>query len=345
MTRHDPRIAVVGGGISGLSAALELALGTEGRADIALLESQERAGGVIRTSEFAGLPVDEGADAFLRRVPDALEVAAAVGMRDLTAPTGASAAVWVDRLRPLPEGLRLGVPTSVRSLVRSRLVSPRGSARALADLVLPSRGLEHDSIGTWVRARLGSEVHDSLIDALVVHQKQPILAKEREAEELRIKKEELQKVNTRVLELQDRALDLSLSATFKSKIGTTTDENVATAAVKTEADTGTYDLNVSALATAHRVAGIQHTGNYTTPIGTFSINGITIVSDDNLTLEGFRDAVNLGWKLPLVLGGQCDESLLDTYAAERDDRERNPHTSAALRASLRGRLRGRAQLP
>ncbi|NBV03783.1 MAG: FAD-dependent oxidoreductase [Acidimicrobiia bacterium] len=81
MTRHDPRIAVVGGGISGLSAALELALGTEGRADIALLESQERTGGVIRTSEFAGLPVDEGADAFLRRVPDALEVAAAVGMR------------------------------------------------------------------------------------------------------------------------------------------------------------------------------------------------------------------------------------------------------------------------
>ena len=167
MTRHDPRIAVIGGGVSGLSAALELALRTGGRADVSLFESQERAGGVIRTSEFAGLAIDEGADSFLRRVPDALEVATAVGMRDLTAPTGASAAVWVDRLRPLPEGLLLGVPTSVRSLVRSRLVSPRGSARALADLVLPRRGLEHDSIGTWVRARLGSEVHDRLIDALV----------------------------------------------------------------------------------------------------------------------------------------------------------------------------------
>lgn len=167
MTRTEPRIAVVGGGISGLSAALELALSANGRADITLFESQTRTGGVIRTSEFAGLPVDEGADAFLRRVPDALQLAANVGMSELTSPTGASAAVWVEGLRSLPEGLLLGVPTSVRSLLRSRLVSPRGSARALADLVLPSRGLEHDSIGTWVRQRLGSEVHDRLIDALV----------------------------------------------------------------------------------------------------------------------------------------------------------------------------------
>jgi 3-(3-hydroxy-phenyl)propionate hydroxylase len=38
---------------------------------------------------------------------------------------------------------------------------------------------------------------------------------------------------------------------------------------------------------------------------------------------GFRDAVNLGWKIPLVLGGQCDESLLDTYASERDAHARD----------------------
>jgi 3-(3-hydroxy-phenyl)propionate hydroxylase len=38
---------------------------------------------------------------------------------------------------------------------------------------------------------------------------------------------------------------------------------------------------------------------------------------------GFRDVVNLGWKLPLVHAGLCDVSLLDTYAAERDAHARD----------------------
>ncbi len=38
---------------------------------------------------------------------------------------------------------------------------------------------------------------------------------------------------------------------------------------------------------------------------------------------GFRDAVNLGWKIPLVHAGICDERLLDTYEAERDAHARD----------------------
>ncbi len=38
---------------------------------------------------------------------------------------------------------------------------------------------------------------------------------------------------------------------------------------------------------------------------------------------GFRDVINLGWKLPLVLAGTCDAKLLETYAAERDHHARD----------------------
>ena len=168
MSGSPSRIAVIGAGITGLSAAHEAAVAGGERVEVTLFDGSGRAGGLIRTSTFAGLRVDEGADAFLRRVPDALTLARSVGLDErLTSPTAGSAAVWVDGLRRLPEGLVLGVPTSTISLARSRLVSPVGAARALADLVLPRRALDHDSIGAWVRGRLGEEVHDRLTDALV----------------------------------------------------------------------------------------------------------------------------------------------------------------------------------
>ena len=168
MSGSPSRIAVIGAGITGLSAAHEAAVAGGDQVEVTLFDGSGRAGGLIKTSTFAGLRVDEGADAFLRRVPDALTLARSVGLDErLTSPTAGSAAVWVDGLRRLPEGLVLGVPTSTISLARSRLVSPVGAARALADLVLPRRALDHDSIGAWVRGRLGEEVHDRLTDALV----------------------------------------------------------------------------------------------------------------------------------------------------------------------------------
>lgn len=167
MTGAAHRVLVVGGGISGLTSARDLA--ASGRVEVVVHEADDRLGGKIRTSPFSGLPaVDEGPDAYLVRVPDAAALVGELGLADaLTHPTKASAAVWHRGLHPIPEGLMLGVPAAVAPMARTRLLSWRGKARAALEPLLPRTPLDADALGPYVRARFGDEVHERLVDALV----------------------------------------------------------------------------------------------------------------------------------------------------------------------------------
>jgi oxygen-dependent protoporphyrinogen oxidase len=161
------RVLVVGGGITGLAAAVDLV--DHDDLDVELWESTPRLGGKIATSPFGGLPaVDEGADAFLTRVPHAVRLAAKVGLGtdDLVAPTPATAMVWHDGMHDIPGGIVLGVPASVRPFVTTSLLSWKGKLRAAVEPLLP-RTDPGDSLGALVRRRFGDEVHDRLVDALV----------------------------------------------------------------------------------------------------------------------------------------------------------------------------------
>src|SRR5436190_18734180 len=134
----DRRVLVVGGGVTGLAAAARLT--DEPGIDVELWEADHRLGGKVATSPFGGLDhVDEGADAYLRRVPHAVAFARKVGLAadELTSPTGASAMVWYDRLHPIPGGIVLGVPASVRPFVTTSLLSWKGKLRAAAEPFLP----------------------------------------------------------------------------------------------------------------------------------------------------------------------------------------------------------------
>jgi oxygen-dependent protoporphyrinogen oxidase len=126
-------------------------------------------GGVVRTSPFAGHPaIDEGADAFLARVPWAVDLARTVSLGDsLTSPAVAKAAVWWDGLHDIPEGLLLGVPTGMVGLARSSLLSRRGKLRAATEVVRRRSDPAADSIGAYVRARFGDEVNERLVDPLI----------------------------------------------------------------------------------------------------------------------------------------------------------------------------------
>ena len=160
-------VAVVGGGVAGLSAALEATrLGHR----VTLLESSGRLGGKVAVSEVGGLQVDEGADSMLTRVPDGLQLARDAGLHDeLTAPAAGQAFVWSrGALRPLPAGTLLGLPTDLAALARSGLLSGRGLNRVPLDLVLPGAPVAEDvSVGDLVRRRLGREVVERLVDPLL----------------------------------------------------------------------------------------------------------------------------------------------------------------------------------
>ena len=142
------RVVVVGGGIAGLTAAYRLLHPTEAGAEaprVVLIDSAERLGGKILSTPFEGRLVDEGADAFLLRVPWAIELCEELGISaERISPSVGGASVahpgkHGPQLTPLPDGLIGGVPTRLGPLLRSGLLDPVGKLRAAADYVLPRR--------------------------------------------------------------------------------------------------------------------------------------------------------------------------------------------------------------
>jgi protoporphyrinogen/coproporphyrinogen III oxidase len=161
-------LAVVGGGISGLAAAWA---GLRQGADVVVLEAEDVPGGKVRTSSVAGVALDEGADAFLARVPEAVELCEELGLGDeLVSPVTGTAYVWSGgALRQLPAEQLLGVPTDLDAVEASGILSAAGVERARADLVSPGDAPADgdEAIGALVRRRLGDEVLDRLVAPLV----------------------------------------------------------------------------------------------------------------------------------------------------------------------------------
>ncbi len=159
------RIAVVGGGIAGLAAAWE----ARDRAEVTVFEPATP-GGKLRTRPFEGRKIDCGADAFLTRVPQAVALAAELGIEgDLVAPSAGQALVCSGgRLHPFPADGLLGAPRRLTPLVHSSLVGPIGVARAALDLVLPATDWPDDvSVHELIRRRFGSQVATRIVDPLV----------------------------------------------------------------------------------------------------------------------------------------------------------------------------------
>jgi oxygen-dependent protoporphyrinogen oxidase len=163
------RLVVVGGGISGLAAAHFAA---EAGLEVTVLEAAPRVGGKLRVEELAGVPVDVGAEALLTVRPEGVGLLAAAGLaeqRIAPSTTAASVRVPGGSSRSLPARTMLGVPASVDA-VRAAGVLTRAGLDALA--AEPSREplepLTDDvAVGRLVRARMGDEVVDRLVDPLL----------------------------------------------------------------------------------------------------------------------------------------------------------------------------------
>ncbi|MDA8365871.1 MAG: protoporphyrinogen oxidase [Actinomycetota bacterium] len=172
-------VVVVGAGITGMAAAWELAGGPA--ADgvrVTVLEAGDRLGGKLQAVQVADRTVDVAADAFVARRPEATTLVAELGIADelVEVATGGASVFARGRLRPLPAGLALGVPTRWWPLARSGILSPLGSLRAALDLVIPARSgpgdtpagrLADRAVGDVVGGRLGRGVVDRLADPLI----------------------------------------------------------------------------------------------------------------------------------------------------------------------------------
>jgi oxygen-dependent protoporphyrinogen oxidase len=163
---RPPRIVVVGGGIAGLTAGWLM----RGLARVTVIESAPWLGGKLRRSELGGLPVDEGAESFLTRAPEGLDLVAALGLsEELIRPATTAAGVWTrGRVRRLPPRTLLGIPADLPALADSEVLSPWGTLRAAADLLWPPTPCRDDvAVGQLVARRLGREVVDRLVDPLL----------------------------------------------------------------------------------------------------------------------------------------------------------------------------------
>ena len=130
-------VVVVGGGISGLAAAWYL-VRTHSDIEVTLLEAAPHVGGKLSVSDVAGIAVDEGAESFVASRPEALRLAREVGLEtDLVTPAVFQASVFSrGRIRAMPRGQFMGIPTDLRSLAASEVLSPAGLLRVPLDRVI-----------------------------------------------------------------------------------------------------------------------------------------------------------------------------------------------------------------
>ncbi|NMO89763.1 protoporphyrinogen oxidase [Actinomycetospora sp. TBRC 11914] len=162
------RVVVVGGGVSGLAAAHRLRTRLGDDAAITVLESARVLGGKLAAVDLAGVRVDVGAEAFLARRPEAAARLTELGLADeIVHPSAASSAVRAGgATHAMPRRTVMGVPADAAAV--AGLLSPAGrDALAAEDTRGPLRWTGDDSVGGLVRARLGDEVADRLVDPLL----------------------------------------------------------------------------------------------------------------------------------------------------------------------------------
>lgn len=184
------KIAVIGGGISGLAAVYtiqEASRASNLNATVFLIEAENRLGGKILTEQVDGYTIEGGPDCFLRQKPWAAQLAGKIGLQsDLIGTNDEQRKVYVvnkGKLVPLPDGVMLIVPTRIMPFALSPLISIPGKIRMGLDLLVPPfKGDRDESIGDFVRRRLGKEALEKIAEPLLsgIHvsdpEKQSLLA-------------------------------------------------------------------------------------------------------------------------------------------------------------------------
>ena len=156
------RVAIIGGGITGLAAAVWLER-DHGIDDVVVVEAAGAAGGKIRSKVDAGTTLEEGPQGFLDNAPDTLELASIVGLNDALVQADESAA---DRF--ILRGGRLRrVATSPLAFMMSDILPLTGRLRLLGEPFARRRPDHDETVFDFARRRIGPQAAAVLVDAMV----------------------------------------------------------------------------------------------------------------------------------------------------------------------------------
>ena len=168
------RIAIIGGGISGLSAAyyLEQERAAGAPVEYSLFESNSRLGGVMFSDKIGDCVVEGGPDSFLTEKPWAAQLCAELGIAgDLIGSNDSQRITYIvvkGRLVPMPDGLMFMVPTKVIPTALTSLFSWGTKFKMLGELMHPPQPVHKDeTVAQMVERHFGSEVVDRLADPLL----------------------------------------------------------------------------------------------------------------------------------------------------------------------------------
>jgi protoporphyrinogen/coproporphyrinogen III oxidase len=169
------KITIVGGGITGLSAAYYACKKTQQQGipcKVTLLEAEGRWGGKINTDRVDDFVIEGGPDTFLATKPYATALCRDLGLGDRLHGTNPqhrnTYVLHQDRLQPLPDGLAMMIPTNFGSMAATRLLSWPQKVRMGLDFFLPPHTQAGDeSLGTFISRRLGRAAYENLIEPLM----------------------------------------------------------------------------------------------------------------------------------------------------------------------------------
>ena len=169
------RLAVIGGGISGLSTAFFLKEHLTGRKvpfEITIYEKSARIGGAVYTENVRDCLYEGGVDAFLSEDRDILKLCSKLSIQNDILNSDESRrqtlVFWQGRLRKMPKGLMMSIPTSFWPFLTDTLISWPGKIRMGMDLFIAKKKDNHDeSFADFIRRRLGQEAFDKIAEPLV----------------------------------------------------------------------------------------------------------------------------------------------------------------------------------
>lgn len=173
VTGERRKVAVIGGGVTGLTAAYYLQKKAQLYnlpVDVVLIESSLRLGGKIQTLRKDGFIVERGPESFLDYKNSVRELARDLGIEKQMVPNndGRTFVAVGSHLYPIPNILMFGGALDVSSFITSGLFSLSGKLRAAGDLLLPKTKEDEDEpIGDFFRRRFGKEVVENLVEPLL----------------------------------------------------------------------------------------------------------------------------------------------------------------------------------